>query len=625
MRPISRSFVSSAVAAATALLGACSSASSPGAAADALAPADVPTLAADTTATATSDSAAVTAPDAAADAQATTTPSDTAGGDTSTPGGGKVGDPCATAADCEGPNAYCIDGFPGGYCSRSSCDTTDCPDGSTCFTVGDESLCVQDCAGAGDCRTGEGYVCDSDETCWYYDSSPAGSPIGGPCSQDSDCKDGGAWCYPATISGDATGFFAGYCMADCASQADCPSGSICDAIFSDGSKACVAGCTVGGANTCGAGYRCFDPGICFPGCVSSACPLNYACDSEQDYCTPACSADTCPDGTVCHDDGTCGDPPCQDTGCEPGYVCAQNGACVVDVSGGPGAGPGPACPDLPQRDCSGTAAYCGELIQFDPNLGPGYWDYPINGETDVSDEYRSWSRRDLQMLIKWAAAVVECKAKDWAGGNGKPDGLGDMSEADGSIPGTREGSPGHPEGTHEMGYDTDFAYFQTAAAPDNKLRPICPHLDAGGAEAYHCTGQPTTLDLWRSAMMLGTMMTSGRVRVIGVDGKVGPLMEQALDYLCANDWVTGAACTGDRPLAYEVTDEGRGWYLFHLHHMHISFEQVGPSGAPSLTPAKACLAPSCSGRGDGPALEDPRASRATLAKPARRMKAEGAR
>jgi hypothetical protein len=63
----------------------------------------------------------------------------------------------------------------------------------------------------------------------------------------------------------------------------------------------------------------------------------------------------------------------------------------------------PAAP--PERDCTGTGAYCGELIQFAPEDGPGYVDYPQNGET-WENQYRSFARRDLVMLVKWATAYV---------------------------------------------------------------------------------------------------------------------------------------------------------------------------------------------------------------------------
>jgi hypothetical protein len=115
---------------------------------------------------------------------------------------------------------------------------------------------------------------------------------------------------------------------------------------------------------------------------------------------------------------------------------------------------------------------------MEPRLGDGYWDYPINGET-TSNQYRSWLRRDLALLVQFAAGKTECLSQGWSFGNQAPLGLGDMSEADGSIPGTSDNDPGHPEGSHTNGFDIDVAYFQTGT-PDNELRPVCAHTRCDG-------------------------------------------------------------------------------------------------------------------------------------------------
>jgi|GEM_PF-823511 len=527
----------------------------------------------------------------------TVLPNDSTTNDTSgdtTVSTSKVGAACSGDADC-GPDGVCLE-LPAGYCSTSECDTAGCPAGASCWGLGDSgSFCLKDCAGSADCRGSDGYVCDGDNTCWTEGTTSGTSPVGGACEVDADCKDAGAFCYPAELDGERTGFFQGYCLiGDCTANS-CPTGSTCAEVFANGGTACVDSCGTAN-NGCNQGYGCFDPGICFPSCADSGCPTNFACDAASDSCLPACTANSCGAGTVCRPDGTCGEPPCTANSCGAGYLCAQTGECVPDLDGGPGPGPGPVCNNLPPRDCTSGAASCGEVIAFEPDEGPGFWDYPINGET-TADEYRSYARRDLVMLIKWAAAVVDCKAAAWAGGNGEPIGLGDMSESNGSIPGTREGQPGHPAGTHEDGYDMDIGYFQTAGVPDNKLRPICPHTQ-GGQEAYHCTGAPTTLDVWRDALFLGLLFQSPRTRVIGVDGQVGPLVEEAMDVLCGQGWLEGTPCTQSRALAYETTDQGLGWFLFHLHHQHISLKGVAPA-APSLPGAKECLVPSCAAQANG--------------------------
>jgi hypothetical protein len=244
-------------------------------------------------------------------------------------------------------------------------------------------------------------------------------------------------------------------------------------------------------------------------------------------------------------------------------------------------------------DCSGSLSQCGAVTQFTPVNGTGYTNYPLNGET-WDNQYRSFCREDMQVLIKWATAYVDCKSVGWGGGNGYPLGLGDMSEANGAIPGTSDGSPGHPPGTHVDGYDMDIAYYSNSGS-NNYLKPVCDHI-VGGSDQYHCTSEPYLMDLWRTALFIGALFTSERTRVIGVDGKIGPLVGQAIDVLCANGWIPQAGCDKYAAqswiLAYEVENEGAGWYNFHHHHLHLSL--WGVSAKPGAYGPQNCLTPDCS-------------------------------
>jgi len=246
--------------------------------------------------------------------------------------------------------------------------------------------------------------------------------------------------------------------------------------------------------------------------------------------------------------------------------------------------------ELPPRDCVGTSTYCAALVPFEPVLGPGYDNYAINGET-ASNQYRSYARRDLMMLVKYASAFVACKAKGWTPGNGAAIGLGDMSEKSGAIPGTSIGSPGHPAGSHTNGYDMDLGYYQTTGT-NNYLRAVCPHT-SGGYDAYHCTGAPTILDVRRTALFLGAFVTSDRTRIIGVDGKIGPLVVPAMQKLCDEGTLPRLSCDRKSMIAYEVTDTGRGWYKFHHHHFHVSLKKVSADwsdGSESFAPSNTSLA-----------------------------------
>ncbi len=325
------------------------------------------------------------------------------------------------------------------------------------------------------------------------------------------------------------------------------------------------------------------------------------------YCSRACNDEApCPDGGACWAlralDGAeyCLQSCALQTECrgEAGYVCDGDLTCYPGEAPpefpnadpeAPFGGPPPDCDDLPDFRCDGSDGPCGELVPFLPELGDGYWNYPLNGETD-DNQYRSYARRDLAMLVKYAAARTRCLSASWDSGNHEPLGLGDMSEADGAIPGTSDGDPGHPAGSHTDGLDMDIAYFQVGH-PDNLLRPICDH-EAGG-EQNHCTSDPDRLDVWRTALFLALLHDSPQLRVIGVDGRVGPLVEQAIRTLCGRGFLADGACD-ESSLAYETRDTGRGWFRFHHHHFHVSIlpsRSVRAAG-PVMGP-EACMTPTC--------------------------------
>jgi hypothetical protein len=380
-----------------------------------------------------------------------------------------------------------------------------------------------------------------------------GAP-GAPCTSPADCNgDANAGC----LTEQEQGWPGGYCVIKQCTKDSCPSGSGCFEMTS-GATYCLQTCTQ--KSDCGSAYACHTAGACVPGCGATSCDAGEVCNASTQLCDPApCTAGSCPSGLVC------------DTG---------SGKCVLEPGNGPGPGPGPDCTALPTRDCVGTSAYCGELSAFEPKYGTGYEDYPINGET-ASNQYRSYARRDMQMLVKYASAYVDCKAKSWTTGNGGVIGLGDMSESNGAIPGTSIGQPGHPPGTHLNGLDMDIAYFQ-AGTVDNKLRPVCAHT-SGGKDQYHCVSAPDKLDVWRSALFLGALFTSEVVRVIGVDGQIGPLVEDAMLKLCASQWLPQTSCSKMK-LAYETVDKGYGWYYFHHHHLHLSLTGKLPTNPSALVP-----------------------------------------
>jgi len=170
-----------------------------------------------------------------------------------------------------------------------------------------------------------------------------------------------------------------------------------------------------------------------------------------------------------------------------------------------------------------------------------------------------------------------------------------MSMSNGGTPASG-GQLRHPKGTHDYGRDVDLAYYQTGQ-PNNYLRPVCPH-SSGGKEAYHCTGKPNILDVPRTTLFIAKMLESSRVRVIGVDGQIGPLLKAQVAQLKSKGMITTAAASAfSSKVAYETTNTKMGWYYFHHHHMHLSTytksysSSSPPPAQPRWSPARPELMP----------------------------------
>jgi hypothetical protein len=214
---------------------------------------------------------------------------------------------------------------------------------------------------------------------------------------------------------------------------------------------------------------------------------------------------------------------------------------------------------VPPLECR---ARCGELVWVTPIAGRGYEDDPVPSEREAPRS-TSWLRRDLFMLVRHAAARVACAT------GGHPIALGDMSERDGATPGTAAGAARHPPGAHVGGYDIDLAYYQRGRR-HNRINPICPHL-IDGIDQYHCVGPPARLDVQRTALFIGTLFESSGVRIVGVDGRAGPLLRAEITALCIAGTLSPVAC-GRIRLGYENVNFGRGWFFFHHAHMHVSWQ-----------------------------------------------------
>lgn len=333
----------------------------------------------------------------------------------------------------------------------------------------------------------------------------------------------------------------GYCTAECSQTSPCPP--------SPAGGECAFQLTSSGKTICG--FLC---DAANPGCPSGL-SCTYSEAGQYTYCStdppPQCGNNAIEVGEEC-DGSDLGNMSCKAFGYASGALACDN-QCAFDKSGC--AGPS-SCSNLPPRDCTSGTAACSKLSLFSPTQGTGY-------EVTHGQTY-SYVRQDTMMLIKYAAAAVSCMLPGTF-----PIGLGDMSMPGGGTPADAAGNLRHPQGTHENGQDVDIAYFQVGQQ-DNHLRPVCPHT-TNGVEQYHCTGKPTILDAKRSALFVAKLLESSRVRVIGVDGQIGPLLEAEAQKLQAQGMISTATLNAfAQRLAYEPTNTGAGWYQFHHHHMHLS-------------------------------------------------------
>jgi hypothetical protein len=220
-------------------------------------------------------------------------------------------------------------------------------------------------------------------------------------------------------------------------------------------------------------------------------------------------------------------------------------------------------------ECRGHGPYGSGLLPFpfpDPNdsvVGDGYFWESLSSAR--------FGRRELIMGIRNALAET---MNAFAGTTAI--GISDISQIDGETPYTEVDEPHHPGNSHSQGGNIDIAYFQTDGLNDVEI--ICGdgsvHNDgwcSPAAEQLHI------VDLPRQAFFLGKLCVSPRLRCVGVDAVIGPLIRQAADDLMnLPDGDPHKLTPEERNAAHNKIVHGAAgdWnaWPFHHHHMHVSFQ-----------------------------------------------------
>ncbi|MFW5740575.1 MAG: hypothetical protein ACOC1F_09435, partial [Myxococcota bacterium] len=235
-------------------------------------------------------------------------------------------------------------------------------------------------------------------------------------------------------------------------------------------------------------------------------------------------------------------------------------------------------------ECMGYGAGGSGLIPFpfpDPNdtyLGLGY-------QFDTVSNYR-FGRREVVMAVRYALHETEA-----AFGPADPLGVIDFSDITGTTPGFDVGDPRHPASTHDQGGNIDLAYYQTDGSNDAEI--VCN--DGSVHNDGFCSSAAVDshiVDLERQAFFMAKLYAGGRLRVIGVDQVLGPLLEEAVDALAALPDGDPRKLSG--PEASQVKTRlayGSGW-PYHHHHIHVSFQWWSRKGETGGEPSMFRVAPS---------------------------------
>lgn len=191
----------------------------------------------------------------------------------------------------------------------------------------------------------------------------------------------------------------------------------------------------------------------------------------------------------------------------------------------------------PKTPC---AADCATILQLPAPV-------PAAAYRLVSPPRYQLGRRELVQALVAAAAEVTAAG---------PVGLGDLSQADGKIPGTDVSQPRHPAPSHQDGFSADVAYFRTGG--DNLgTHPACSTPD------YRFCSGPHDLDLSRNVAFMLALCREPRISQILVD----PLMKADLLQQAAQAQSAGLA---DAEAVKKLQSVLMSGIPYHTDHFHIA-------------------------------------------------------
>jgi len=495
-------------------------------------------------------------------------------GDPSPPipnGGSPIGGPCLYSDDCADvdagascyfeANEHGGSGFVGGYCMLWNCQPGGCPAGAKCISVTSNGTmaCMADCSNAA-CPQDKGYTCSAQtQTCWPGCSAHSDCPSGYGCNADLGMCQKGFTDSPFAC--DDQTFEPNPTIAQPATLAVPSQTQDVDLCAGEEDWYQVT-IPAGHIGTVGADFWH----------VNGDLDL-IAYDENGEFLGSRVWYETYPESWRGHETGDeflsiySANAPVNGFFRVRGHENAQNSydLSVTTTEWTDGL----MCTDFYGFDeCRGfDGTPSGTMVQFpfpradDPFVPGGY-------TFDSYGGYR-WLRRETIMVVRYAIHETQ---KQFPGTG--PLGLIDMADRHGITPGFDVGDPRHPASTHDQGGNIDIAYYQSDG--DSSAESVCGPNNSDN-DQYFCTSTANhIMDVPRTAYFIAMLARHPRLRVIGVDKLLAPLIIAELNAQAAAGTLTQTeANAAQSSLAY-----GDGW-PFHHHHMHLSMRWWSQDGSPT--------------------------------------------